>query len=130
MQPFQKADPADNPQVRQPCALHPLGSPILLSEEEEARLRWLFSRYPVQRFYHLDLAVLGWSMRGAMLLFGGLGLLAEVYYFGQLTSWASLFLTVTVSIVFFADALIAEEPVPAAVGGVDGRGAPVRVSRG
>jgi len=79
---------------------------------------WLFTRYPVQRFYRLDLAVLGWSMRGAMLLFGALGLVAEVYYFSQLTSWASLFLTVTVSIMFFADALIAEEPTSAAVGGV------------
>ncbi len=49
MQPFQKPDPADNPQLRQPCVLNPLGSPIVLSEEEEARIRWLFSRYPTRR---------------------------------------------------------------------------------
>lgn len=49
MQPFQKADPADNPQVREPCRLRPLGSPIRFNDEEESRIAWLFTRYPTRR---------------------------------------------------------------------------------
>ena len=46
MQPFEKSDPAHNPQLRDPCPTRKLGKPILFSEEEEKKIAWLFTRYP------------------------------------------------------------------------------------
>ena len=49
MQPFEKSDPASNPQGRVPCELKLLGAPITLTAEEEARVAWLFTRYPTRQ---------------------------------------------------------------------------------
>jgi hypothetical protein len=35
MQPFEKSDPAHNPQLRDPCPTRKLGKPIQFSGEEE-----------------------------------------------------------------------------------------------
>jgi NADH-quinone oxidoreductase E subunit len=48
MQPFEKSDPAHNPQLRDPCPLKKLGRPITFSEEEEKRIAALFPRYPTK----------------------------------------------------------------------------------
>jgi len=49
MQPFEKADRAHNPQLRDPCPLTKLGSPVSLSEEEERTLAQFVARYPEKR---------------------------------------------------------------------------------
>lgn len=49
MQPFEKQDPAHNPQLRDPCPLRKLGSPVVWTAEEEKRIDWIFSRYPTRQ---------------------------------------------------------------------------------
>lgn len=49
MQPFEKSDPAHNPQLREPCSLQKLGEMIALTDAEQKRLEWLFTRYPTRQ---------------------------------------------------------------------------------
>ncbi len=48
MQPFEKPDPAHNPQLREPCAIAKLGRPFAFTPTEEERIDWLFTRYPTR----------------------------------------------------------------------------------
>ena len=48
MQPFEKSDPAHNPQLRDPCPTRKLGKPIAFSDEEEKRIAALFTSYPTK----------------------------------------------------------------------------------
>lgn len=49
MQPFEKPDPAHNPQMREPCPIEMLGRPFSFTAEEQKEIDWLFTRYPTKQ---------------------------------------------------------------------------------
>ena len=79
---------------------------------------WLFARGLLQRYFRVDAEQFGWAMRVVMLATWGGGLVAESYFFARATSWSTLALSAIVCVVFTGDALLADEPISAAVAGV------------
>ncbi len=76
MQPFEKPDPAHNPQLRDPCPLRRMGTPVTFSEEEEKQASWLFTRYPTKQAAILPLLWMiqekhGWIPEEAVALVAG-----------------------------------------------------------
>ncbi len=49
MQPFEKSDPARNPQLRDPCELRRNGGAIAFTAAEEAAIERLIEQYPTRR---------------------------------------------------------------------------------
>jgi hypothetical protein len=85
---------------------------------------WGAARKPMERFYALPEPLVGWSMRGFVLVIMLLGLIAETFYFTDGPStWEGISLVVLVALVFLLDSLFGGPAFGAGMAAVLGVGA-------